>query len=90
MNLPHLESSLNRLLTTVSPDTATILDRALAGQDLSVDEATTLFEAEGSDLLAILAAADQLRAQTVGDVVSYVINRNINFTNVCVKQCGFC
>ncbi|MGZ9272321.1 MAG: 5-amino-6-(D-ribitylamino)uracil--L-tyrosine 4-hydroxyphenyl transferase CofH [Candidatus Binatia bacterium] len=90
MNLPHLESSLNRLLTTVSRGTATILDRALAGQDLSVDEATTLFEAEGSDLLAIFAAADQLRAQTVGDVVSYVINRNINFTNVCVKQCGFC
>ena len=90
MNLPHLESSLNRLLTTVSRATAAILDRALAGQDLSVDDATTLFEAEGSDLLAILAAADQLRAHTVGDVVSYVINRNINFTNVCVKQCGFC
>jgi len=90
MNLPHLESSLNRLLTTVSRATGSILDRALSGQDLSVDEATTLFEAEGADLLAMLAAADQLRAQTVGDVVSYVINRNINFTNVCVKQCGFC
>jgi len=90
MNLPHLESSLNRLLSTVSRATAAILDRALAGQDLSVDEATALFEADGSDLLAILAAADQLRAHTVGDVVSYVINRNINFTNVCVKQCGFC
>jgi len=90
MNLPHLESSLNRLLTTVSRSTAAILDRALSGQDLSVDDATTLFEAEGADLLAMLAAADQLRAQTVGDVVSYVINRNINFTNVCVKQCGFC
>lgn len=90
MNLPHLESSLNRLLTTTSRATASILDRALSGQDLSVDEATTLFEADGADLLALLAAADQLRAQTVGDVVSYVINRNINFTNVCVKQCGFC
>jgi len=90
MNLPHLESSLTRLLTAVSRPTAAILDRALAGQDLSVDEATTLFEAEGAELLAMLAAADQLRAQTVGDVVSYVINRNINFTNVCVKQCGFC
>jgi FO synthase subunit 2 len=90
MNLPHLESSLNRLLTTTSRTTASILDRAISGQDLSVDEATTLFEAEGADLLAMLAAADQLRAQTVGDVVSYVINRNINFTNVCVKQCGFC
>jgi len=90
MNLPHLESSLNRLLTTASRTTAAILERALSGQDLSVDEATSLFEADGADLLAMLAAADQLRAQTVGDVVSYVINRNINFTNVCVKQCGFC
>jgi FO synthase subunit 2 len=90
MILPHLEASLNRLLTTASPGTAAILDRALSGQDLSVDDATTLFEADGADLLAMLAAADQLRAQTVGDVVSYVINRNINFTNVCVKQCGFC
>ena len=90
MNLPHLESALDRLLTTASRDTAAILDRALSGLDLSVDDATTLFEAEGADLLAMLAAADQLRAQTVGDVVSYVINRNINFTNVCVKQCGFC
>ena len=90
MNLPHLESALDRLLTTASRDTSAILDRALSGQDLSVDDATTLFEADGADLLAMLAAADQLRAQTVGDVVSYVINRNINFTNVCVKQCGFC
>ena len=90
MNFPHLESSLNRLLTTASRATAAILERALSGEDLTVDEATTLFEADGADLLAMLAAADQLRAQTVGDVVSYVINRNINFTNVCVKQCGFC
>ena len=90
MNFPHLESSLNRLLTTASRATAAILERALSGEDLTVDETTTLFEADGADLLAMLAAADQLRAQTVGDVVSYVINRNINFTNVCVKQCGFC
>ncbi|MSP38519.1 MAG: 7,8-didemethyl-8-hydroxy-5-deazariboflavin synthase subunit CofH [Deltaproteobacteria bacterium] len=90
MNFPHLESSLDRLLSAVSHPTARTLDRALAGEDISVDEATALFEADGSDLLAILAAADHLRAQTIGDVVTYVINRNINFTNVCVKQCGFC
>jgi len=89
MNLPHLESSLDRLLKTVSRSTARTLDRALSGQDISVEEATELFEADGSDLLAMMAAADHLRAQTVGDVVTYVINRNINFTNVCVKQCGF-
>jgi FO synthase subunit 2 len=90
MNLPHLETSLDRLLKTVSRDTAETLDRALSGKDISVDEATLLFEADGADLLAMIAAADYLRAQTVGDVVTYVINRNINFTNVCVKQCGFC
>jgi len=86
----QLESSLEHLLRTVSKPTAEILDRALSDQDISVDEATHLFDADGSDLLAMIAAADALRARTVGDVVTYVINRNINFTNVCVKACGFC
>ena len=90
MNCPQLESSLERLFTTVSQPTAEILDRALSGHDITVDEAARLFDADGSDLFAIIAAADALRARTVGDVVTYVINRNINFTNVCVKACGFC
>ena len=90
MPLDHLESSLERLLASVSGGTAQILDNALSGNDITVDEAVQLFDADGSDLLALIAAADQLRSQTVGDVVTYVINRNINFTNVCVKGCGFC
>jgi len=90
MNCPQLESSLERLFTTVSQPTAEILDRALSGHDITVDEAARLFDADGSDLFAIIAAADALRARTVGDVVTYVINRNINFTNVCIKACGFC
>ena len=90
MNSPQLESTLERLLCTVSSQTAAILDRALSGKDIIIDEATRLFDADGSDLLAIIAAADDLRSRTVGDVVTYVINRNINFTNVCVKACGFC
>jgi FO synthase subunit 2 len=90
MNFSQLESSLERLLRTVSPQTAEILDRALCGKEITVDEATRLFDADGSDLLAMIAAADDLRSRTVGDVVTYVINRNINFTNVCVKACGFC
>ena len=90
MNFPHLQSTLERQLSMISTRTAAILDRALSEQDISVDEAAALFDAEGSDLLAIIAAADHLRARTVGDVVTYVINRNINFTNVCVKACGFC
>jgi FO synthase subunit 2 len=90
MDLPHLQPALDRLLSHVSSAVGGILDRALIGEDITVDEATLLFDAEGSDLLALMAAADCLRAQTVGDVVTYVINRNINFTNVCVKACGFC
>lgn len=90
MNFPHLQSSIERQLSVTSPGTAAILDRALSGQDITVEEATRLFDAEGSELMAMIAAADHLRARTVGDVVTYVINRNINFTNVCVKACGFC
>ena len=90
MNFPHLQSSFERQLSMISPHTAAILDRALSGQDITIDEATSLFDAEGSALMAMIAAADHLRARTVGDVVTYVINRNINFTNVCVKACGFC
>ena len=90
MNSAQLESSLERLLRTISTQTAEILDHALSGKDITVEQATRLFDADGSDLLAMIAAADDLRSRTVGDVVTYVINRNINFTNVCVKACGFC
>jgi FO synthase subunit 2 len=90
MNFPHLQSTLERQLSVISPRTAVVLDHALSGQDITVGEATSLFDAEGSELIAMIAAADHLRARTVGDVVTYVINRNINFTNVCVKACGFC
>ncbi|HXV79613.1 MAG TPA: 5-amino-6-(D-ribitylamino)uracil--L-tyrosine 4-hydroxyphenyl transferase CofH [Candidatus Binatia bacterium] len=74
----------------MSTTIGSILDRALDGADISIDEATSLFDAGGPDLPALIAAADYLRAKTVGDVVTYVVNRNINFTNVCVKACGFC
>src|SRR5215475_12217780 len=89
MNFPHLETSLDRLLTNIAPETARILDRALSGNDISVDDGKRLFDAEGSDLLAMTAAADHLRAKTFGEVVTFVINRNINFTNVCVKPAAF-
>src|SRR5881409_4075535 len=90
MDFPHLQSSFERLLSTLTPAINRILDRALSNHEIAVDEATQLFDAEGSDLLAMTVAADYLRSQTIGDVVTYVINRNINFTNVCVKACGFC
>ena len=67
-----------------------ILDRALEGREISVDDGAALFAAEGDNLHRLLTAADELRRNRVGDRVAYVINRNVNFTNVCVKRCGFC
>ncbi|HEV3331990.1 MAG TPA: 5-amino-6-(D-ribitylamino)uracil--L-tyrosine 4-hydroxyphenyl transferase CofH [Bryobacteraceae bacterium] len=69
---------------------AVILQRAAAGRELSIEDAAALFAAEGDDLQRLVTAADQLRRRRVGDQVAYVVNRNINFTNVCVKRCGFC
>ncbi len=74
----------------VDREVARILDRALDGADISIDEAVTLFAARGPSLTATIQTADELRRWTVGEVVTYVINRNINFTNVCIKHCGFC
>jgi 7,8-didemethyl-8-hydroxy-5-deazariboflavin synthase CofH subunit len=67
-----------------------VLDKALEGHEISVDEGARLFAAEGDQLDALISAADELRRRRVGDRVAYVINRNVNFTNVCVKRCGFC
>src|SRR5579863_5681013 len=69
---------------------AAILEKVLGGGEINVPEGEHLFTVTGANLRATLAAADRLRRQTVGDRVSYVVNRNINFTNVCVKRCGFC
>jgi FO synthase subunit 2 len=59
-------------------------------KEISVAEATRLFYAKGIDFHLIGLVADELRKRRIGDIVTYVINRNINFTNVCIKQCGFC
>ena len=67
-----------------------ILNKAFAGCELTAEEGASLFAAEGQDFERLLYVADQLCRRRVGNGVSYVINRNINFTNVCVKRCGFC
>jgi FO synthase subunit 2 len=69
---------------------AGILEQALSGGEVSVDDAERLFQVSGPDLQAVIEAADRLRRESAGDRVTYVVNRNINFTNVCVKRCGFC
>ncbi|HZP26688.1 MAG TPA: 5-amino-6-(D-ribitylamino)uracil--L-tyrosine 4-hydroxyphenyl transferase CofH [Dehalococcoidia bacterium] len=78
------------MLSLVERPVAQTLERALGGEDISVDEATVLFEVDGPALTAVALVADELRRRSAGDVVTYVINRNINFTNVCIKHCGFC
>ncbi|MBD5802693.1 Aminodeoxyfutalosine synthase [Azoarcus sp. Aa7] len=67
-----------------------VLEKAAAGEALSEAEITRLFDADDDDLHAVLAAADALRRQTVGDAVTYVRNCNINYTNICQHRCGFC
>jgi FO synthase len=58
--------------------------------ELEEDDVTALFEARGRDLQLVLEAADALRREVCGDTVSYVVTRNINYTNVCYFRCGFC
>jgi 7,8-didemethyl-8-hydroxy-5-deazariboflavin synthase CofH subunit len=67
-----------------------VLDKALEGRELLAGDGEALFAAEGDNLHRLLSVADELRRRRVGDRVPYVINRNVNFTNVCVKRCGFC
>ena len=83
-------TSLSALIDGLAPSTARILDRALAGDDISVDDAVHLFDTTGAEFAALGMVADDLRRRTTGDLVTYVVNRNINFTNVCIKRCGFC
>jgi FO synthase subunit 2 len=79
-----------KLFDNVSSEIRTILDRALDGHEISWQEGLRLCQTAGIDFQALTVTADELRRRQVGEVVTYVINRNVNFTNVCVKHCGFC
>ncbi|MDE0231705.1 MAG: 5-amino-6-(D-ribitylamino)uracil--L-tyrosine 4-hydroxyphenyl transferase CofH [bacterium] len=67
-----------------------ILERSLSGSPPEVAETEALFGARGDQVEAVAWTADQLRRRTVGDLVTYVVNRNINYTNLCYFRCGFC
>ncbi|MCC6889258.1 MAG: 5-amino-6-(D-ribitylamino)uracil--L-tyrosine 4-hydroxyphenyl transferase CofH [Hyphomicrobiales bacterium] len=67
-----------------------ILDRAMTGATLAEDDIVSLFGARGSHYQRVCTAADALRAQMSGNRVTYVVNRNINYTNVCYFRCQFC
>ena len=88
MNLQ--EQKIESILKFADPIISNILDKAIAEKEISTKDALELFDAKGIDFHLVGMVADILRKRRVGDTVTYVVNRNINFTNVCIKQCGFC
>jgi FO synthase len=85
-NPARLESILGHIDRSVSR----VLDRALEGCELNLDDGMLLAGVRGLELEALVHAADRVRRERVGDVITYVVNRNINFTNICFIGCRFC
>jgi len=83
-------TNLDSKLKHADPIIAGILNDALSEKEIDIKDSVMLFSAKGIELELVCSVADELRKRRVGDVVTYVVNRNINFTNVCIKQCGFC
>ena len=73
-----------------SAQIARVLDRVASGEGLGEADIVALFDARGQDFAAVCRAADRLRAERVGDTVTYIVNRNINYTNICTYGCKFC
>ena len=83
-------SIVTRFGVGISPGVREALAKVAEEDELDEDDVTALFEARGESLRAVLRAADELRREVCGDTVSYVVTRNINYTNVCYFRCGFC
>jgi len=88
--LPTADCALIAARPAASRDLAAILDKAWRGSGLDEPDIVRLFRARGPDFSAVCAAADALRAEVSGDGVTYVVNRNINYTNICYFKCQFC
>lgn len=84
------EHGADAILGESSATVRTLLERSLEGRDLGVGDAELLFDAAGTDLAALERVADALCREQAGAAGTYVVNRNVNFTNVCVKACKFC
>ncbi|HKP60326.1 MAG TPA: 5-amino-6-(D-ribitylamino)uracil--L-tyrosine 4-hydroxyphenyl transferase CofH [Polyangiales bacterium] len=85
-----MSGELERCFAGASRSVRELLEPVLEGRTLDAEAALPLSDARGADLRALCAAADWLRNEQVGERVTYVVNRNINFTNQCVKACKFC
>lgn len=89
-SLAWREIPWERALRAARPNVANPLEKALAGEDLGLEEGLILANVEGDDLLALVRVADEMRRRVVGDRITYVVNRNLNFTNICIVGCAFC
>ena len=85
-----MKNTIESLFRTADPIISDILNQALSEKEISYKDGLELYQATGIDFHLVGLVANELRKRRVGDIVSYVVNRNINFTNVCIKQCGFC
>ena len=90
MATPTINGTALPAVETCPAEVREILHAATSGAELTFEQGLLLAMAEGSALDALVGVADQLRRQTVGDAITYVVNRNINFTNVCFVGCSFC
>lgn len=82
--------NIDSLFRNADPQISDILTKALSEKEISAEEGIVLYNSDGIGFHLVGLVADELRRRRVGDIVTYVVNRNINFTNVCIKQCGFC
>jgi len=84
-------NTIETLLKEINPEVSSILNKILDGKNnLTQGDALKLFQTTGLDLQALLLTANFIRKQTKDDIVTFVINRNINFTNICIAHCKFC
>jgi 7,8-didemethyl-8-hydroxy-5-deazariboflavin synthase CofH subunit len=90
MATPTIDGSASTAVETCPAEIREILQAAAGGAELRFEQGLVLATAGDAALEALVAVADRLRQQTVGDAITYVVNRNINFTNVCFVGCSFC
>jgi FO synthase len=90
MAAPEITGSALAPVESCPPAVREILGAAVSGTELTFEQGLVLATAEGAALEAMIAVADHLRRETAGDAITYVMNRNINFTNVCFVGCSFC
>jgi FO synthase subunit 2 len=85
-----MTNNIESLFRNADPIVTEILNKALSEKEISAKEGVELYKTKGIEFHLVGLVANELRKRRVGNTVSYVVNRNINFTNVCIKQCGFC